>query len=258
MGHTVIEKIHSLLRCAFHQAVKWQMIDRNPVEYATLPRVKTAKREVWTPDEARHALNLCENPLLKLAMLVALGCSMRIGEICGLTWGHVEITEESIENDTSVLHVVQELKRSELKSLDHLKDKSHFDVYRIFPPQKSTPSTTRLVLKAPKTESSIRDIYIPRHVAEAILAHKTAQEAWKEKVGNFYTDFNLVLAQANGFPVDVKFIENALKRLIEENHLRPVVFRSLRHTSVSMKLSLCGDIKAVQGDTGEWVCQGVI
>lgn len=250
VGHTVIEKIHSLLRCAFHQAVKWQMIERNPADYATLPRFKTAKRDVWTPEEAKHAVELCTDPRLKLAMLVAIGCSMRVGEICGLTWDHIEITPESIENDTSVLHVVQELKRSELKSLDQLKDKSHFDVYKIFPSQKSTPSTTRLVLKAPKTESSVRDIFIPRFVAEAILEHKESQQAWKEDIGDQYTDFNLMLTQANGYPVDTKFIESSLRNLIEENNLKPVVFHSLRHTSVSMKLSLCGDIKAVQGDTG--------
>ena len=82
VGHTVIEKIHSLLRCAFHQAVKWQMIERNPADYATLPRFKTAKRDVWTPEEAKHAVELCTDPRLKLAMLVAIGCSMKLS-LCG-------------------------------------------------------------------------------------------------------------------------------------------------------------------------------
>ncbi len=250
VGHTVIEKIHSLLRCAFYQAVKWEMLTRNPVDYATLPRYKTKHREIWTPEQARYAIDICKDELLKLAMLIAIGCSMRIGEICGLTWDHIEITPESLEQDTSVIHVVQELKRCELKSLDKLRGKSHYDVYREFPPQKSTPSKTKLVLKAPKTESSVRDIFIPRHVAEAILTYKAKQDAWKEKIGDCYTDFNLVLTQSNGYPVDTKFIESSLKQFIEENSLKPVVFHSLRHTSVSMKLSLCGDIKAVQGDTG--------
>jgi len=79
---------------------------------------------------------------------------------------------------------------------------------------------------------------------------KESQQAWKEDIGDQYTDFNLMLTQANGYPVDTKFIESSLRNLIEENNLKPVVFHSLRHTSVSMKLSLCGDIKAVQGDTG--------
>ena len=114
---------------------------------------------------------------------------------------------------------------------------------------------TRLVLKAPKTESSVRDIFIPKYVAQTILEHKRKQKEWRESIGDMYTDFNLMLAQDNGYPIDTKYIEAAMRRLVAEHNLKPVVFHSLRHTSVSMKLSLCGDIKAVQGDTGALVCQ---
>ena len=42
-----------------------------------------------------------------------------------------------------------------------------------------------------------------------------------------------------------------LNDLIREHDLPPVVFHSLRHTSVTYKLKLNGgDIKAVQGDSG--------
>ena len=42
-----------------------------------------------------------------------------------------------------------------------------------------------------------------------------------------------------------------MKNLIEENDLPPVVFHSLRHSSITYKLKLTGgDIKAVQGDSG--------
>ena len=43
----------------------------------------------------------------------------------------------------------------------------------------------------------------------------------------------------------------ALKKLIKEHDLPPIVFHSLRHTSVTYKLKLNGsDVKAVQGDSG--------
>lgn len=39
--------------------------------------------------------------------------------------------------------------------------------------------------------------------------------------------------------------------MIDEKHLKPVVFHSLRHSSTSLKLKLSGgDIKTVQKDTG--------
>ena len=64
-------------------------------------------------------------------------------------------------------------------------------------------------------------------------------------------DYNLVMATPFGLPVGTSSIRKALNDLIKEHNLPPVVFHSLRHTSVTYKLKLNGgDIKAVQGDSG--------
>ncbi len=48
-----------------------------------------------------------------------------------------------------------------------------------------------------------------------------------------------------------QIINRALKKLISDNGLPPVVFHSLRHSSITYKLKLNGgDMKAVQGDSG--------
>ena len=64
-------------------------------------------------------------------------------------------------------------------------------------------------------------------------------------------NFNLVIATPMGMPTESSVIRKAMKDLIEENDLPPVVFHSLRHSSITYKLKLTGgDIKAVQGDSG--------
>lgn len=40
-----IREVHKLLRNAFNQAVKWELMTRNPVEHATIPKEKP-KREL--------------------------------------------------------------------------------------------------------------------------------------------------------------------------------------------------------------------
>jgi len=66
-----------------------------------------------------------------------------------------------------------------------------------------------------------------------------------------YGDYDLVIAQPDGRPVEERFISRELEKLIEETQLPKVVFHSLRHISTSLKLQYSGgDIKAVQGDTG--------
>lgn len=112
-------------------------------------------------------------------------------------------------------------------------------------------ASTTLVLKAPKTESSNRTIYLPMAVVEELQKVRKEQEEHKRLLRDEYHDYDLVIAQINGRPYESSIISKMFRRLIDEQGLPPVVFHSLRHSSTSLKLKLSqGNIKAVQGDTG--------
>ena len=118
-------------------------------------------------------------------------------------------------------------------------------------PEESRKNKTVRVLKLPKTESSIRKVFLPKSVAEMLVEWKKGQDKIKETLGEEYMDYNLVMATPFGLPVGTSSIRKALNDLIKEHNLPPVVFHSLRHTSVTYKLKLNGgDTKAVQGDSG--------
>ena len=247
----VVKKVHDLLRSALNQAVAWEYIQSNPAEKATLPRHRPKKREVWTAAEAKTALELCKDPVLKLAMLLAIGCSMRIGEILGLTWDCVDISPESVQSGTASLFVNKEIKRCDKSSLQSLLRRGHSDVILTFPEWKQGESKTSLVLKGPKTESSIRRIFLPQTVIDALIAAHTEQEKMKTFVAEAYQDFGLVFAHDTGRPYEERQIAKKFKTFIQETGLPSVVFHSLRHCSTSIKLEISnGNIKAVQGDTG--------
>ena len=107
------------------------------------------------------------------------------------------------------------------------------------------------VLKNPKTESSVRKIFLPTTVANQLVEWKKKQDETKEVLGDAYDDYNLVMTTLLGMPVSDGSIRKSFNKLIEEHNLPKVVFHSLRHTSVTYKLKLNGgDIKAVQGDSG--------
>ena len=63
-----IEKIIKLLRCAFKQAVRWEIIARNPFDNVILPKTEYAKRDIWTADMIRLALDKCTDSKLYVAM----------------------------------------------------------------------------------------------------------------------------------------------------------------------------------------------
>ena len=108
-----------------------------------------------------------------------------------------------------------------------------------------------LTLKTPKTDSSVRTVFLPKTVALALIEAKKQQDEEKMLLGSDYKDFNLVLAQSGGRPYEPRQIDQMLAAFIQENELRSVVFHSLRHSSTSIKLQIsCGNIKAVQADTG--------
>ncbi len=168
-------------------------------------------------------------------------------ELLGLTWDCVDISEEAINTGYASISVNKELQRVNKKALSELEGK---DVLLKFP-EKNSRTTTVLVLKSPKTQSSVRKIFLPRTVARMLIEWKKEQDFTKDAPGSEYRDYNLVVAGPFGFPVESSTIQGALSKLIEEHDLPKVVFHSLRHSSITYKLKLNGgDVKAVQGDSG--------
>lgn len=242
-----VKKIHNILRSCFHQAVKWDLLEKNPAVYATVPKAEAKKREIWDAPTLFHALEVCEDERLKIAINLAFACSLRIGELLGLTWDCVDISPESIEAGKAYVYVNKELQRVTKSHMDTLDKK---DVLRVFPEIK-TNNRTVLVLKKPKTITSTRKVFLPRTVAEMLVEWKRSQEATKEALGDEYLDFDLVMANGMGMPTEDSRITFLFKELIQKYELPDVVFHSLRHSSITYKLKLNGgDIKAVQGDSG--------
>ena len=247
VGTGTIKKIHNLLNSCFHQAVKWEILEKNPAMYANVPKRESEKRAIWDADTLFHAIEVCEDPRLKLAINVAFACSLRIGELLGLTWDCVDISEESISKGRAYIYVNKELQRVKKDDMAALNEKG---VMRIFPEQKNRTSTV-LVLKQPKTNSSVRKVFLPESVARMLAAHRKQQLSDMEALGDEYTDYDLVLSNPFGHPMESSRINDMFHELIEKNNLPKVVFHSLRHSSITYKLKLNGgDVKSVQGDSG--------
>ncbi|WP_455583002.1 site-specific integrase [Dysosmobacter sp.] len=243
-----IEKVYKLMRTAFKQAVRWGIIGKNPFDGAVLPKREKKKRAIWDAATIRKALDNCEDAKLYVAMNLSFACSLRLGEITGLTWDCLNITDEALINDDAYLLVEKELARVDQKAINAL---GNADILFVFPKLMGRTANTRLVLKKPKTESSIRKVWIPKTLACILREWKQKQDALKEMMGDEFIDYNLVLALETGRPCEDRVIGRQFDRLKERANLPDVVFHSLRHSSTTYKLKLNhGDIKATQGDTG--------
>jgi len=132
-------EIHKLLRNAFNQGIKWALMSRNPVQNATLPKEERKKRDIWTVETLSKALEVCDDDNLSLALNLAFSCSLRMGEMLGLTWDCIDISERSIKNDCAYIFVNKELQRVNLNALEQLGEKG---VMFKFPPAVASTIST--------------------------------------------------------------------------------------------------------------------
>ena len=190
----------------FEQAVKWELMEKNPCTHATVPKHKSQKRDIWTADTLMYALSVCEDERLKLAINLSFSCSLRLGELLGLTWDCVDISHEAIEENRAYVFINKESQRIRKESLNALDGK---DVLLVFPTNHKKNSTVR-ILKTPKTESSVRKIFLPKSVANMLVDWKAEQDEMKEILGDEYMDYNhidLSMARITLYRLDVSTIQ---------------------------------------------------
>lgn len=250
---STIHDIHKVLRCAFNLAVRWEYIVKNPFLNATLPEHHEKERKVLEPEQVLKILDFTCRPeyydyyMMHCAILLAIACTMRSGEIGGLQW-------DRVYDEKGLVSVDRVIDRVDKKLADKL---SKMEILFKFP--NLYPGTrTAIVLKQPKTEGSIRDIEIPQSTLHALSILRELQERLKEELGSEgYMDYGLVICQANGHPVMTEHLNKRFKDVISELNDQAIepeelVFHSLRHTSASTKLILShGDYNSVK-HAGGW------
>ncbi len=118
-------------------------------EFMVIPKGKS-KEKTMLEKPGQNTLNkfLIDNPTSSnIGILLACATGMRIGELCALKWGDIDLEKRII----TVRHTVQRIKNT------------------------SCGSSTKIIVTSPKTSSSMREIPIPEFMI-SILAKLKATE----------------------------------------------------------------------------------
>lgn len=121
--HTVME-IHKLLRNVFNQSIKKELMSRNLIQNATLPKEEHKEHDIWTVNILFKALDVCNDNILSLALNVAFSCSLRMSKLLGLIWNCIDISKRNIKNDCANIFVNKEIQRVNCNTIEHLEVKS--------------------------------------------------------------------------------------------------------------------------------------
>lgn len=172
----------------FRQAVKNDLIGRNPVDACSLPRGrrKVAERQALTEVQQERLLSAARGNPVEGILLLALGTGMRIGEITGLQWGDIN------------------WKKNELYVRTTLKQRRE---------------NRNFYLDLPKTGSSARTIPLLPEMLRVLRQEQAKRKAERKEAGSSWRPIagmeQLVFLQKDGTPVSGQLVRQQLTRLID-------------------------------------------
>lgn len=199
-----IRVVRTILVLALGHAERRDLVHRNAARLSTLP--PAPKRDSWslTMEQARALINAAKGTGLEAVVVLMLGCALRPGEVCGLTWSAVDL-------DARRLSIVRALRRE----------------------------PGRLYLGDPKTKKSRRTLELPGPVVDALMAHGARQTAERVEAGELWEDHDLVFPSAVGTLWDPRNFRRAFDKVAIAAGLDGLHPHLLRHSAISL-LSAAG------------------
>ena len=193
---------HAVLRSALDQAVKWNLLSRNPATLVSLPRMVRAESRALSPKEAQAFLAAAQEDRWHALWVVLVATGLRPGEAMGLKWP------------------------------DLVNNRLH--IQRVLVP--GSKGTWRFA--DPKTARSRRSVTLPEIATQALRQHRVDQAREKLAAGGSYHDNGLVFAGVTGEPVDMRSLtRNHFHRILEKAGLPKIRLYDLRHTSATLLLA---------------------
>jgi integrase len=206
--------MHRVLKLALKQAVRWEMLHRNPADAVQPPKVE--KRRMTTYDMAQTAalLEALKGKRIYIPALLAVLCGLRRGEIAALRWRNIDLEKCCL----AVLESIEQMNGS---------------------------------VRLKETKSGrVRTVALPLTVCDELRAHRFAQAQNMLKLGVRLTDDSFVCALEDGSPMQPSFITHEWVRAIKGTSLPGYRFHDLRHAHATHMLTAGTHIKVASERLG--------
>jgi len=188
-----VTHMHRVLKQALGQAVKWELLARNPADAVDPPKSGGAPMQTYDLDQTAQLIEAMRPTRMLIPTLLAVLCGMRRGEIAALRW-------RSVDLDAARLAVVESAEQV----------------------------GSRVRYKLPKNGKG-RTLALAATMVEELRAHRVRQAEELLKVGVRLSDEFFVVAQTDGSPLQPDSITQDWFRKLEGTSLPRVRFHDLRH-----------------------------
>lgn len=217
--------IQGILNKALKQAVyPYKYISENPMQYVELMKVQEKRKtkedlKIQSKENLKIiSQSLDEDHAFYLPFHIGLNCGLRVGELCGLEWKHINFEEKTIEIEQQLV----------------MKEKEW-------------------VVAPPKSNSGYRTIPIGNSLLTILKKAKMKQKENKLKYGPHYNQSELgdfVCKKENGEHCTPSVIKYHTRKSIRQKLNINFNYHSLRHTHATMLVENGVPIKTIQKRLG--------
>ncbi len=193
---------HAVLREALNQAVKWQLLGRNPAQAAAPPRPQRPEMRVLSAGEANRLLEAATETRHYPLIYLALATGARLGELLALRWLDVDL-------DRAIMEIMR--------------------TARFFKGRGVT-------FGQPKSHRSRRPIALSPETVKVLSDHRREQVEDRLRAGPGYEDRDLVFADPVGRAVYDSTVRRAFYGIIRVAGLGHLRIHDLRHTAATLML----------------------
>ena len=193
--------MHRVLRQALGDAVKWEMLHRNPADAVNPPKVERSVMQTYDLDQTATLIDAMRGTRLLVPTMLAVLCGLRRGEVVALKWRNVDLA-------ASRLAVVESAEQV----------------------------GTNIRYKSPKSGNG-RQLVMSARLVDELRSHRMRQVEELLRVGVGLTDDTFVVAQVDGSPIQPDTLTQDWTRKIEKTGLPVYRFHDLRHAHATHMLA---------------------
>jgi integrase len=196
-----VARLHAVIRRALNEAMRLDLIPRNPASLVTAPRQPRTEQHALTPEQVRILLAAFEEHPLRAFVTLLIMTGARRGEALALHWVDIHLDEGYADVKYT---------------LEHNKGGSY-----TFAP--------------PKTERSRRRVPLNALAIAALRRHHARQLEQRLAIGAAWQDEDLLFTDATGHALRGNHIlQRQFAPLLKQAGLPNIRLHDLRHTAASL------------------------
>jgi integrase len=207
-----VRNTHVMLHGALADAVRWNLIPRNPATDARPPRVRRKRHLIWNTDQLRTFVDHARSDRYAGLWLLVCTTGLRRSELAGLRRGDLDLEHERISSGDTRVVVRGRAEDSDGKSDDSL----------------------RTIALDPVTVTALR-VYLTR---------------WEEEKAAFGHAGEHLFCHPDGRPIHPDTITDWFTRLSWEAGLPPIRLHDVRHSYATAALRAGVPVKVVSERLG--------